>query len=329
VLRAGFTLIELLVVIAIIAILIALLLPAVQKVREAANRAQCVNNIKQMGLALHGYHDVNRRFPAGFESVLSPSTWTYDYAGSSNQAAPDTGPGWSFFARILPYLEQDNLHRQINFSLPITNAANAVARSTPVNTYFCPSDPGARSVALWPTSLGVSGLAATSYVGCLGGYPGAGTPPAPAAGIYTAAYEEPNFNGIFHRNVGVRIADITDGTSNTIGLGERMSRFSPNGWAGVVPGASTVFSAETAALRGQSVGDTARPAITMVTVHVRTGSPNSPTGSPGGFAGPHPGACNFLNMDGSVRAIPDNISITTFRFLAGRNDGQVISADAF
>src|ERR1700737_1514161 len=103
--RPGFTLIELLVVIAIIAILIGLLLPAVQKVREAAARLQCTNNLKQIGLGLHNYHDANRSFPPGYLA-----------SGPYSDGFTDTAPGWGWAAFLLPYIEQDNLHRQINFN---------------------------------------------------------------------------------------------------------------------------------------------------------------------------------------------------------------------
>jgi hypothetical protein len=138
-------------------------------------------------------------------------------------------------------------------------------------------------------------------------------------------YEQQPFNGLFHRNSRVRVADITDGTSNTIGVGERSSMFTPNGWAGVIPFAWTVFSPQEAAQRGQAVGATARPAITMAAVHVRSGGPNAPGGSPGGFWAPHVGGAHFLLMDGSTRTIGVNVDLNLFRALAGRNDGVVLS----
>src|SRR5438552_8471998 len=112
--RQGFTLIELLVVIAIIAVLIGLLVPAVQKVREAANRAQCLNNLKQMGVALHNYHGFYESFPPGLVSRLADPNWVMP-SGNCNAEAPDLGPGWSFFAFLLPYIEQDALYKSIRF----------------------------------------------------------------------------------------------------------------------------------------------------------------------------------------------------------------------
>jgi prepilin-type N-terminal cleavage/methylation domain-containing protein len=312
--RPGFTLVELLVVIAIIGILVGLLLPAVQAAREAARRMQCGNNLKQMGLALHNYESTHRTFPPGFVSRTTGA-----WPGGGNDPVPEAGPGWSLFAMILPQLEQGALHTSINFSLPIGAAANQSARSTKVASYQCPSDAWNEPVRVWPNSLAVNDLAHMSYIGVLGGGDPANAP------RYTAIYEEQPFNGMFHRNVAVRHRDITDGTSNTLGIGERASMFAPNGWAGVIPTAQTVFSPRIAQSRGQVVGATARPAITMATVHIRSGGPNAPTGSPGGFWSPHNGGCLFLLMDGSTHTISTTVDMFVYRAMAGRNDGLPVA----
>src|SRR5436190_2631120 len=125
--RRGFTLIELLVVIAIIAILVGMLLPAIQKVREAALRAQCGNNLKQMGIACHGYHDANESLPPGYLATA---------------AYPDTSPGWGWAAFLLPHLDQGPLYKQINFDAPIQGQ---VAAGTVLKFFLCPSDLPQRS----------------------------------------------------------------------------------------------------------------------------------------------------------------------------------------
>src|SRR5438132_11000255 len=139
--RPAFTLIELLVVIAIIAVLIGLLLPAVQKVREAANRASCQNNLKQIGLALHNYHDTLRSFPAGYLYVPSAKF------GNKIHNRPPPGifvdpnaPGWGWAALLLPFLEQDPLAKQIHYTLPVESPTNLTARTTLLKVYTCPSD---------------------------------------------------------------------------------------------------------------------------------------------------------------------------------------------
>jgi type II secretory pathway pseudopilin PulG len=306
--------VELLVVIVIIGVLVGLLLPAVQAAREAARRIQCSNNLKQMGLALHNYESTYRTFPPGFISRVT-GTWP----GGGNDPIPEAGPGWSAFAMILPNMELGTLHSSINFGLPISAPANRSARSTKVPAYQCPSDSWDEPVSVWPNALGIRDLAPSSYVGCLGGGNPANAP------RYSAMYEETPFNGMFHRNQAIRHSQITDGTSNTIGFGERASMFTPNGWAGVIPNAQTVFSPRVAQSRGQTVGQTVRPAITMATLHVRTSGPNAPTGSPGGFWSPHTGGCQFLLMDGSIHTISTDVDMQVYRAMAGRNDGESIT----
>ncbi|HEV3446488.1 MAG TPA: DUF1559 domain-containing protein [Gemmataceae bacterium] len=332
--RRGFTLIELLVVIAIIAILVGLLLPAVQKVREAANRTTCINNLKQMGLGLHNYHDSRGSFPAGTISRLSNPAWQIP-AGNCNAEAPELGPGWSLFALLLPYLEQDNLYQSIRFDLPVTDPANDEPRRTPVKTYLCPSDTQGAIVnvcdcgnppSVTATPVVISDGAVNSYVGCLGG--GNAANPDPLCGCY----EWQPFNGIFHRNSHIRTADILDGLSNTVGIGERNSGFVQSIWAGVIPGAEIIYNPNSPfkpfnpALPGCQNW---RPSITAVVVHSRQYTVNDPNGSPASFHSAHPGGGNFLFMDGSCHFLANTISLTTMRALCTRNYGEHILPDAY
>src|SRR5438309_9453178 len=125
--RQALTLIELLVVIAVIGTLIGLLLPAVQKTREAANRISCSNNLRQIGLALHNYHDSKGSLPPGYLCNVTPDP-------------VNTSPGWGWAAFILPFLEQENLYRQINFQLPVEHPSHDAVRTHELKTFACPSD---------------------------------------------------------------------------------------------------------------------------------------------------------------------------------------------
>ena len=330
--RTAFTLIELLVVFAIIGVLIALLLRAVQKVREAANRTQCLNNLKQMGLTLHNYHDTHRSFPPGIMSTLSDPSWKMT-PGNCNSEAPDLGPGWSFFAFMLPYLEQDNLYRSIRLDLLITDPANDAVRQTLVSTYLCPSDSGENLISIYdcgnpPSTKAIpaviSEAARCSYVGCLGG--------GKDGNVDYGCYEYQPFNGVFHRNSHVRIADIIDGTSTTVGIGERNSHFVESSWVGVVPGQEIVYNQTSQPPTGFTFPPECqnwRPSITAVVVHSRQYTFNATNGSPASFHSAHPGCCNFLFMDGSVHTLTNDISLTVMRALCTRNNREVISADSF
>jgi prepilin-type N-terminal cleavage/methylation domain-containing protein len=208
---SGFTLIELLVVIAIIAILIALLVPAVQKVREAAARAQCQNNLKQIGLALHNYHDTNDRFPPGAAADILP--W------KTPQTAADKDWGSSWMVFVLPFVEQNNLFSKWQFSggSGWQNANdNALIRGLVIPNYHCPST----SLPEWnpysttlPGNGGTTGIMYTCYVAISGSATDAGVKT-----FGTSLYSE---QGILFAQSKVKMAQILDGTSNTIMVGEQ------------------------------------------------------------------------------------------------------------
>jgi len=332
--------VELLVVIAIIGVTLALLIPAIQKVRAAAARTQSLNNLKQIGIALHAYHDANRTLPAGFVSKLSSTTWAYNPSDplGGNQAAPDVGPGWSFFALILPYMEQDPLFKQIRFDLPISDPANQAARETIVPGYVDPGDLSARLVDVAdsgnppaagnaPTPMGIR-VASCSYAGCLGG--GVPADPSNPNGPVVAnvgAYEFLPFNGVFHRNSRVRMTEIRDGTSQTFGVGERTNAHARSGWAGVIPGQELTYAPESPRYDPTRPSLDFRPAITSILVHVRGSGPSATTSSPGGFVGPHSAGTQFLNMDGSCRLVTSSTSLGVFRALATRAGGEALNLD--
>jgi prepilin-type N-terminal cleavage/methylation domain-containing protein/prepilin-type processing-associated H-X9-DG protein len=276
--RRGFTLIELLIVIAIIAILVGLLLPAVQKVREAAARTKCQNNLKQMGLALHAYHDANNGFPSGYMA-----------SGPYVDGATDTSPGWGWAATILPYIEQTAIYQQLNLTQPIQQSTAVQAI---IKTYLCPSDfvvPGAFSV-LDPFGNSLCMAGPTSYAACCG---------SDASGT-----TDPTGNGVFYRNSHTTFAGITDGSSNTILVGERAWANANGAWAGAVPGGVL--------MRGQSnpcqpnIPGAWYPSATLAISHAHLNNALvDPDGSAGmdDYSSKHFGGSNFLFGDGSVHFI--------------------------
>lgn len=220
---------------------------------------------------------------------------------------------------LLPYLEETALHATIRFDLPITDPLNKAARETNVSVFIDPGDTGPRLIDITdsgsppaptntPTVL--TQAAVCSYVGSLG----------------TLAYEEQPFNGVFHRNSRITLGQISDGTSKTIGVGERMSRHTRSSWVGVVPGQELVYAPESQMYNASQPSFNWRPAITSILVHVRTSAP-SPRGSPGGFVGPYTAGTQFLNMDGSCRLISSDIAPETFRALCTRAGGESLPSD--
>jgi len=349
--RSGFTLIELLVVIAIIAVLIALLLPAVQSAREAARRAQCVNNMKQLALACHNYHDVNGKFPTGMylHPVFGPI---------------GTGEAWnnsSWLVLLLPQMEQQPLWNAVNFTIMwgtfnsgwrwnkvYQGNQNGTVRETILNSLICPSDTSPPRDTTNADEMSASGsvtwlAGGTSYVGnmgdnCLACDPTPGTVVAcdgwvcrgPQLGHNRSGNESRDNGGTagsgvfwaWGSNVGLNM--ITDGTTNTFLAGEQIMKVTRwNAWVEA----------------NQCVGSTALPLnyIAPNTAISGNGSVVVSTGATDtgtwwhwySFRSQHPGGGNFAMCDGSVKFIKTSISMPVYQGLSTRNLGEVISSDAY
>jgi prepilin-type N-terminal cleavage/methylation domain-containing protein len=321
--RRGFTLIELLVVIAIIAILIGLLLPAVQKVREAAARIQCSNNLHQIGIALHLYHDTQGCFPSGYLYV--PPTTSGTGPGPRNIPtrkldrpkpppikAPPNNPGWGWAALLLPYLEQEPLARRIDPALPVASPTVASVRTTTLRVYTCPADYDTGVYTVKDDLNKPVGDAATnSYAACFG-----------QGGIMNDFPD--TGNGLFYRNSQLRVKDVHDGTSMTIAVGERGAFFAQSPWAGVMSG-GTVRTTPGAPVYN-SIMEYAPP---MVMARVNKKGLNDPYSEPYDFFSPHTGVALFVFADGAVHPISRSIEIGILQALATRSGGEPITTGDF
>ncbi len=348
--RSGFTLIELLVVIAIIAVLIALLLPAVQSAREAARRTQCVNNLKQIGLAFANYESSNAAYP--MTTILAPSP-----TGSPGKWAFQSS--WSAFARALPFMEQGAAYSSVNFSLTYSDAANITVTDMTLNFLFCPSDPGAHVDPPKPAGGGTND-GTTSYGTCDGDWYVFSTN---AAGTALG----PQNTALFGPNYSRRIAEVTDGLSNTYATGEGLIQHLQARHCGKTPASPGDASVGTfTPTNTPPPGAASLAALNNLIAGCANGAP-TPVGhtrwSNGGVyysgfttanapnqsidwdwvdendGGPtymslsassrHPGGVNIGFADGSVRFIKNSINPATHRALGTVGNGEVISADAY
>lgn len=303
---SGFTLVELLVVIAIIGVLIALLLPAVQQAREAARRSQCVNQQKQIGLALHNHHDTFGTFPAG-------SKWEHSDVCGDNKGAARMP--WT--VAILPFLEQNNLYEEFDIEAqfpwgwndqyttanPDQGGVNKDPARVVLTAYQCPSNPLSGSEKPVLDYLGVTGGGVAEDAPCGSGYGG------------SIVFD----NGIFYTNSKTKFRDMTDGTTNTFMVGESIYFKGPNsnnetftwasGWSGnkSAPSGGATVRAINSGPNVLSANDVNLWADSTLT-----------------FSSVHPGGAIFTMGDASAQFVPETIDLTIYRQLGRRSDGLPI-----
>lgn len=322
--RTGFTLIELLVVIAIIAILIGLLLPAVQKIREAANRMRCSNNLKQIGLAIHNYESANQGLPPAAITNIA------DYSPPDPPPQPAGQGAKSILALLLPYLEQDNLNNLFDQTADWRQLGqNRTAVGFPVNIFICPSSAGG---AERTRTVTLSGFGGGSVTGRVTDY----RLPVRIRNAVAAGGGVPTgYQCFLQPNIITSIAGITDGTSNTIAMSESggnpafyiMGRINSAWTTGNVPAAGIWADHQTGLIFDAC--DPNDPANTAATVTsnaaVRTRAMNCTNN--GEFYSFHTGGCNTLMGDGSVRYIRDTITVTNYVALLTRANGETYTGD--
>jgi prepilin-type processing-associated H-X9-DG protein/prepilin-type N-terminal cleavage/methylation domain-containing protein len=299
--RRAFTLIELLVVLGIIGALVALLLPAVQQAREGARRTRCINNLKQIGLALQNYHTRLECFPAGFISQI-------DWTG-------DTGPGWGWASMMLPELEARPTFDAINFELNVEVPQNRTARHTRIGSFICPSDnpdPLWYARRLYTRQLVgsvICQVASSNYVGMYGvGEPGG------------------DGDGLFFLNNPVALSDVKDGSSNTIAVGERSHNLGQASWTGSVAHSILYPPYDDPAMASRPKPENG---CGMVLGHAGEGKPPGAKQSDVNmFLSRHSGpGVNFLFADGHVKFLGSSLPYKLYCALATRSGGEVIPED--
>ncbi len=297
--RRGFTLIELLVVISIIGVLVALLLPAVQMAREAARRNQCVNNLKQIGLALHNYQ-------------LSHAVWPPGYVTNWFKKQ-EFGPGWGWGTAILPQLEQGNLYSACNLDVNIEDPINLTARTVTIAVYLCPTDnpPPTMTATYYPDKViiprgtPICDVSSTNYCAMFGlGEPG-------IAG-----------EGLFSRNVSMAPEDVHDGLSQTIAAGERSCKLGNATWVGSVTNAVLGPPPGYNGTVGRLILE---PGAGMTLGHAGEGrGPGDNQSDCNMYFSLHPGGVNFVFADGHVSFLKSSMDAKLYAALSTRDGGEVI-----
>lgn len=279
--RRAFTLIELLVVMAISAVLLGLLLPAIQKVRAAADRIRCQNNLKQFGIALHTFADVNTVFPSAYR-------------------APGFNPGWGWGTELLRFLEQDNLYgglqpAALKFGAGANPALPIPLTQTVLNVFRCPADGGA-ALNVQRLNHGLSNYRAVA-----------------GATVYPVYEADRDLGGVMYQNSRISLSQIVDGTSNTLAIGECVYDGPAGKRAAIWPGMSGFHD------NAVWISDV------MWWVDDDSARINGP--APQAFSSRHPGGAAFVFCDASVRFFREGGDVKVVRYLAGREDGQVVTTD--
>lgn len=328
--RRGFTLVELLVVIAIIGVLVALLLPAVQAAREAARRAQCANNLKQIGLAMHNYHDTLKTLPTGYTNDwgMARNFRGQQYAHHTTSPPIRYRASWSWSAYLAPYMELSTQHDVLGVTrrhaaLALTDPAVQRVLETPISTLRCPSDDGPRlntSGDRRPSDMNdvQHHVALTNYVGVSHG-----------RSTLNIENDQRNCTGVLFVDSEINFRDVSDGTSNVLMAGER-------GWHSFharcnrrqINGAAIAFVvAATSEMAHPNRGDAAAVGVAGNGINFPCAIDDCTNlwNVKSGFYSHHPGGAMFVFVDGSVQFLSETLDLTTFRRLADRQDGNPVT----
>lgn len=315
--RRGFTLIELLVVIAVMAVLIALLMPAIQAARDAARRTDCRNRMKQIGIALHLYEETNTVFPSGYiyfgPSLPAPRIASTDWTRRTDAPPPaplfqPNGPGWSWMALILPQMGESGLHRKINFSTDVSAASSADIRTTSLPMYHCPSDTHAEDAYTVFDEINrpMGEAVPASYAAVFG-----------SRGLINT--DPDHGSGLFQRNSRNKASDIKDGMSNTFAVAERAALMARAPWAGVMTG-GTVRTTPGAPVYTSIIE--LSPAMALARMGNR--KLNSPFSEPYDFFSPHSGIVYMLYVDGHVKGVTPSTDLDTLHALSTINGRDTV-----